>query len=258
VTASAAVGGLASALYVPRRSPVHALAPQVKLVAAFAFVLAVVLTPHRTMWAFGLHAVLLLAVTAVSRVRFGVLLRRTALEIPFVAFAVLLPLTGDGARIDVLGIRLSVSGLWDAWRVMATATLGVQASLLLTATTELAELVAGLGRLRVPSVIVQIMTFMIRYLDVVVDESRRMHRARVSRGFVARDLRHVPVVARSLTVLFIRSFERGERVHLAMLSRGYTGTFPARAWAAGAGQWACALTLPAAALVVACAARGLG
>ena len=53
-----------------------------------------------------------------------------------------------------------------------------------------------------------------------------MRIARESRGFQARDVRHLQVVAQSAGALFIRSYERGERVHLAMLSRGYTGTMP--------------------------------
>jgi cobalt/nickel transport system permease protein len=70
------------------------------------------------------------------------------------------------------------------------------------------------------------MGFMVRYLDVVTQEMRRMRIARESRGFDGRDVRHWPVLARSAGALFIRSYERGERVHLAMLSRGYTGTMP--------------------------------
>jgi cobalt/nickel transport system permease protein len=70
------------------------------------------------------------------------------------------------------------------------------------------------------------MAFMIRYLDVVTDEMQRMKVARTSRGFSARNPTHWPVVARSAGALFIRSYERGERVHLAMLSRGYDGRMP--------------------------------
>jgi cobalt/nickel transport system permease protein len=55
---------------------------------------------------------------------------------------------------------------------------------------------------------------------------QRMKVARESRGFTARNPRHWPVLARSAGALFIRSYERGERVHLAMLSRGYTGRMP--------------------------------
>jgi len=61
---------------------------------------------------------------------------------------------------------------------------------------------------------------------VVTDEMQRMKVARTSRGFSARNPTHWPVVARAAGALFIRSYERGERVHLAMLSRGYDGRMP--------------------------------
>ena len=66
------------------------------------------------------------------------------------------------------------------------------------------------------------MGFMVRYLDVVTSEMQRMKIARESRGFTARNPRHWPVLARSAGALFIRSYERGERVHLAMLSAAAT------------------------------------
>ena len=109
--------------------------------------------------------------------------------------------------------------------------LGIQrvlASLTLAATTEPQDLLAGLERLRMPSQLVQIMAFMVRYLAVVTGEMQRMKVARESRGFTARNPRHWPILARSAGALFIRSYERGERVHLAMLSRGYTGKMPQR------------------------------
>ena len=94
------------------------------------------------------------------------------------------------------------------------------------ATTEPQDLLRGLQRLRMPDLVVQIMGFMIRYLDVVTAELGRMMTALRSRGCDPRSPRHWPVLARSLGALFIRSYERGERVHLAMLSRGYDGRLP--------------------------------
>ena len=72
-----------------------------------------------------------------ARVPAGFLLRRLLIEIPFVAFAVLMPFVAEGERVDVLGLSLSVNGLWGAWNVLAKGTLGVAASVLLAATTEL-------------------------------------------------------------------------------------------------------------------------
>jgi len=75
--------------------------------------------------------------------------------------------------------------------------------------------------------------------------------ARESRGFTARNPKHWPVLARSAGALFIRSYERGERVHLAMVSRGYAGSMPViDEVTASRAQWSYALTLPFAALVV--------
>ncbi|MCP9944114.1 cobalt ECF transporter T component CbiQ [Streptomyces somaliensis] len=222
-----------------------------KIVAVLGFVLVVVSTPRGAVWAFGAYALLLAAVARAARVPAGYLLKRLAIEIPFVAFAFLMPFVVPGETVAVLGVPLSVPGLWDAWNVLAKGTLGVAASVLLAATTELRDLLLGLRRLRLPPALVQIASFMIRYGDVITDEMRRMSVARRSRGFEARGVRHWGVLAKSAGALFIRSYERGERVHLAMVSRGYTGTMPVvdEVTATGA-QWRRAAALPLTALAV--------
>ena len=207
-------------------SPVHRAPAHLKVLALLAFMLLVVATPKDWYPAYAGFLLVLLAVIAVSRVPFGYIAKRMVVEVPFVVFALLMPFIATGPRVDVLGVAVSQSGLSAASALLVKGTLGVLASLTLAATTEPRDLLAGLERLRMPSLLVQIMGFMVRYLDVVTDEMRRMRVARESRGFTARDVRHWPVVARSAGALFIRSYERGERVHLAMLSRGYTGTMP--------------------------------
>jgi cobalt/nickel transport system permease protein len=247
--------GHTHALYVDRDTPVHRLPPHCKLAALVAFVLAVVATPREAFWAFGVYAVLLVAVAALATVPPLTVLRRMVVEVPFVLFAVLLPFVAHGPDVQVLGVGLSESGLLGAWNILAKGTLGVVASILLAATTQPRELLLGVERLRLPSLMVQIMSFMVRYADVVGGEITRMRVARESRGFQGRDLRHLKVVAQSAGALFIRSYERGERVHLAMLSRGYTGTMPdVHDLRADRAQWAAAALLPALASAVALAA----
>ena len=73
---------------------------------------------------------------------------------------------------------------------------------------------------------VQIASFMLRYVNVISDEMERMKIARESRGFEATGIKHWKVLATAAAALFIRSYERGERVHLAMLSRGFEGELP--------------------------------
>jgi cobalt/nickel transport system permease protein len=203
------------------RAPAH-----LKVLALLAFVLLVVATPRDWFLAYAVYLVALLTIIATTRVPPAYIARRMVVEVPFVVFALLMPFIASGPRVDVLGVAVSQSGLLAAWALLAKGTLGVLASLTLAATTEPRDLLAGLERLRVPTLLVQIMGFMVRYLDVVTEEMRRMRVARESRGFTARNVRHWPILARSAGALFIRSYERGERVHLAMLSRGYTGTMP--------------------------------
>ncbi|HJR38823.1 MAG TPA: cobalt ECF transporter T component CbiQ [Nocardioidaceae bacterium] len=207
-------------------SAIHRLPAHVKLLALLGFMLTVVGTPREWYPVFAGYLAVLLVVIAVSQVPPAYIARRMVIEVPFVVFAVLMPFIATGPRTEVLGLTVSEPGLLAAWGLLAKGTLGVIASLTLAATTEPRDLLAGLEKLRFPNQLVQIMGFMMRYLDVVAEEMRRMRIARESRGFQARNVRHWPVIARSAGALFIRSYERGERVHLAMMSRGYTGTMP--------------------------------
>jgi cobalt/nickel transport system permease protein len=207
-------------------SVVHRAPAHLKLVALVAFMLVVVATPLAWYPLFGGYLVVLVTVVALSGVPAGYLAKRMLVEAPFVLFAVAVPFIADGPRIDVLGLSVSEPGLWAAGALITKGSLGVLASLTLAATTDPQDVLAGLRRLRMPDLIVQIMGFMLRYLDVVTAELGRMTTAMKSRGCDPRSPRHWPVLARSLGALFIRSYERGERVHLAMLARGYDGTLP--------------------------------
>ena len=235
-------------------SVLHRTPAECKLVALFLFVVAVVATPSTEHWAYGVDALALLIAVTSSQVPIGFLAKRMVVETPFVVFAVLLPFVAVGERTEVLGVEVSASGLEAGLALLAKVTLGVVAGLLLAATTEPAALLAGLeGKL--PRQLVQIMAMMVRYLDVTSDQLRRMRIARESRGFVASRPRHWPVLGHAAGALFVRSYERGERVHLAMLARGYSGTLPGLSPVKASGRdWGVALLLPATAAVCACAA----
>jgi cobalt/nickel transport system permease protein len=232
-------------LHVPRASPVHRLAPEAKVAGVVAFVLVVALTPRNAVPAIAAQATVAVAVVAVARLPVGVVLARLLVLVPFVAFAVLVPIVGGGEQVDVLGASLSVDGLWAAWGITSKAILGATASIVLAVTTPIAELLHGLARLRVPAVLVAVITAMVRYLDLTVDQLRRMRTAMVARGHDPRWLWQVRPVASSAGALFVRSYERGERVHGAMLARGFDGTMPelgSRRAAASDWWWS---TLPA-------------
>lgn len=242
----------AGTLHVHGHSVVHELPAEAKIVATVAFVFAVVATPRTAMWAFALHAAVILAVAASAGLSPLTVARRLVVEAPFVAFAVFLPFIGTGDRVSVLGLSLSGPGLWAAWNILAKGTLGVAAATVLAATTSVRDLLAGLERLRMPRVLVQICSFMVRYGEVISNEMKRMRIARQSRGHDPRWIWQARAVATSAGALFIRSFERGERVYVAMQSRGYAGSMPVTAEHDTAGtDWLVAALLPVSAAAVA-------
>ncbi|MGE2717133.1 cobalt ECF transporter T component CbiQ [Mycolicibacterium litorale] len=248
------MGAGAHPLYRHGDSVVHRIPAETKIVGLVAFVLAVVATPRDLLWPYVVYAAIVAATWWAARIPVRWALPRMLIEAPFVVLAVLLPFAEGGERVDVAGASVSVTGLWAAWGIVAKGTLGVAAALTVAATTPAAQLPAALSRLRVPAVMTSILVLMIRYIDVLAAEAGRMRIARISRGDSPRALHQAGAVAKGIGALFLRSYERGERVHLAMLSRGFDGRTPDLAAVgappkAPAAQWVVA-SLPAAVAVV--------
>ncbi len=238
-------GGHVHALYRHGTSAIHRLPPHTKIVAAFVFVFAVVATPREAIWAFGIHAVILASLAAAAGLGLRFVATRMSVEIPFLVVAVSLPFFGGGERIEVAGVAFSLEGLWDMWNIVAKATLGLLTSIVLAGTTQIPELLRGFDTLRMPRVITSIAGFMVRYLDVVLGEFRRMNVSMKSRAYNPRWIGQAKPYAQGLGRLFVRSYERGERVYLAMASRGYAGHMPSVATEhAAPATWAVVLALP--------------
>lgn len=252
-------GGHVHALYRHGSSRLHRLKPQTKIAAAFLFVFAVVATPREAFWAFAVYGAVLIGLATSARLGVRFVAARMIIELPFVLAALLFPLLAGGVSIDVLGLGLSRSGLWDMWNILAKATLGLLTSIVLAGTTDIPTMLKGFDALRVPRVVTAIMGFMIRYLDVVLGEFKRMRVAMQSRAYHPRWIGQARPYAASTGTIFVRSYERGERVYLAMAARGYDGHMPRTEHeAAPMRQWLAVLALPGLAWMVAGAAWWLG
>ena len=209
------------------RSLVHRLDPRAKIVGFIGFTVIVVSTPARAVWAFVIYAAILVFLVGVSRLGARYVLKRILVVIPFVIMvAIFLPFfdrTGSGGYS--LGVsHVTASGLLVLWNAAAKAVLGVLSMILLGSTTTFPDMLAGFQRLRVPQMFVLVVSFMYRYSFVFIEELRRMQRAMESRNYRARWLWNVPTLGRVMGSLFLRSYNRGERVYVAMISRGYEGT----------------------------------
>lgn len=222
--------------YIPRDSPVHGFDARLKLVLALAAIVVIALLPPGAMLAFVIAFIGLVASSLAARLGPWRLLRGSWVALPFVVIALPLLFTRAGealAVIDVgpLALSLTREGLRDVLSIVAKSWLSVQVALLLTYTTPFPDLVDALRGLRLPPIMVSIISFMYRYMAVIGEEAGRMNRARASRsgqapagggGSVAWRAR---VTGSMVGSLFIRAYERSERVYAAMLARGYGGAF---------------------------------
>ena len=251
--------GHAHALYVHEHSAVHHLPPHVKVVAALAFVATVASTPRELPVVFAVHALALLVAIRAARVPIGFVVARLAVVAPFLLVALVVPFVAVGERTEVAGLSLSIDGLWGGFGIAVKALLGAGTSILLVATTEVPQLLRGLERLRVPPTLTQIAAFMVRYLEVIAGEFARQRDAMTARGHDPRWLWQLRPLAASAGALFVRSYERGERVHAAMLARGYLGTLPPplSERPARRADWALAALLPATAIAARLVHRSL-
>lgn len=192
----------------------HRLDPRVKIVGLIGLVVVSVSLPPGAWLAFGALAAILVGLVVVARLRPLHVLRRMTVEVPFLLAAAVLPFTvEDGV---VLGVTVG-----------AKVTIGVLGMVILSSTTPFPRLLRGFELLRTPPLIVVIVAFMWRYLHVLGEQVSNMQTARAARGYSARFFWQAAASTGSLVAtLFVRSLGRGERVYLAMLSRGYDGTMP--------------------------------
>ena len=108
--------------------------------------------------------------------------------------------------------------------ILCQATAGVSMGIGLTALTTNIELIYGLQKLRLPSIIIAIMSFSIRYIDVFIDEFKRVKISMQSRGYIEKGIKTLLPIAYASGAMLIRGYERGERVYLSMISRGFKGS----------------------------------
>ncbi|KPK47966.1 MAG: hypothetical protein AMJ77_01470 [Dehalococcoidia bacterium SM23_28_2] len=214
-------------------SVVHSTDGRLKLLLTVAYVFTVTLTPVGHWIAFGLLAAPLAVAVAASRLPVLLILRRSALALPFIVVAVPLLFTKEGDALFTLppfGWTASEEGLLAVLTILTKSWLSVVAVILLTATTPAVELLRAMRALAVPRILVATVSFMYRYLFVIAEEAQRLLRARDCRSAELEDRKcgggvrwRAGILGHMVGSLFVRSYERGERVYAAMQARGYDG-----------------------------------
>src|SRR5512147_2941491 len=221
--------------YHDTESFIHRLDPRAKVVVTVAFILSNALLPDGAWIGFGLSLLFLLFVTALSNLGITFTLRRSFVALPFalVAITVLFSIPGNpitSFRFLMWNLTVTDVGLLRFVSILIRSWLSVQMAIMLVATARFPDIIHALEHLRVPSILTTIIAFLYRYLFVLADEVFRLLRAREARSAAAPGSRSGGSVAWRAGVagnmagqLFLRSYERSDRVYNAMLARGYNG-----------------------------------
>jgi cobalt/nickel transport system permease protein len=172
-------------------------------------------------------AAALITIAALAHLPAKTLWSRARVVLPLVLFvAIFLPFVRRGERIDLGPISVSQDGLETFATVSAKAILGTLSAVILGATTSFPDVLHALERLKAPKLLILIAAFMYRYLFTIIDEVQRMRAALAARGYAPKHALQAQAIGRVATALFLRTYERAERVHLAMLARGWRQNMP--------------------------------
>jgi cobalt/nickel transport system permease protein len=216
-------------------SPLHSLDPRIKVVVTIAFILSNAVLPDGAWAAFALAWGFVLFANSLSGLGTGFTLKRSFIALPFalVAVTVLFSVPGKPAasfQFLFWDLTITDAGLLRFISIVIRSWLSVQMAILLVAVTEFPKIIHALTHLRVPAILTTIISFLYRYLFVLTDEVMRMLRARQARSAAAAGVRSGGSVAWRAQIagnmagqLFLRSYERSDRIYNAMLSRGYQG-----------------------------------
>ena len=213
----------------------HRLDPRVKAVATFAFILSNALLPDGAWIAFGFSWLFLLIANRLSRLGIGFTFRRSLVALPFALIALTVLFTIPGKSLSSFhflfwDLTITDTGFLRFVSILIRSWLSVQMAILLVAVVRFPDLIHALEHLRVPLILTTIISFLYRYLFVLADEVSRLKRARDSRSAAAPGKQsggsltwRAGIAGHMAGQLFLRSYERSDRVYNAMLARGYAG-----------------------------------
>ncbi|MGI5917945.1 MAG: cobalt ECF transporter T component CbiQ [Anaerolineae bacterium] len=218
------------------KSVVHRADPRVKLVVVLALLIIISLTPAAFWPAYVAYLGTLMLLIALARLKPVDVIKRSALALPFALMAVagVLAVREGYPLVTVPLLRWQIIitdvGLYRFLTVLARAWLSLLLVATLIMTTHFTELVVAMRGIGIPRVLTAIIGLMYRYIYVLIDEAQRMMRARDARSAevdaaqAGGSLRwRAQVTGHMVGTLFLRTYERSERIYQAMLARGYAG-----------------------------------
>ena len=195
--------------YADLNTPLHKLNAKTKIILLFAILLLIIFSPIRHFTLFLFYGLAVAALIYLSRVPLRFIFKRVAEIAPFIIIISISTLFKKQGYILFLNCTVK-------------AILAIVLILIASSTTRFSHLLETLRQFKVPNIFIHLLSFMYRYSFLLEDEFLRISRAYQSRNINNKDnFSKVKILSNILGTIFIRTYERAERVYLAMCSRGY-------------------------------------
>jgi len=205
-----------------RQSVIHKLDPRAKLITTLIFILTVMSFGRYDLSGVIPFLLYPISIIVIGNLPFTYLAKRMVIVLPFIICIGILNPFFDQAVALKIG-PLTISGGWISFfSIVIRAVLTVFAALTLIATTGFYQICIALQRIGVPSLFAAQLLFVYRYLFVLIDEAARMVRARSLRSF-SRKGEGLKSWGSLIGNLVLKTFDRAQRIHVAMASRGFDG-----------------------------------
>ncbi|MFA6284275.1 MAG: cobalt ECF transporter T component CbiQ [Desulfurivibrionaceae bacterium] len=206
---------------------VHRLDARAKVLVTLVFILAVVSLGKYELAALFPFFLYPAVIMALGNLPVRYLVKKVAVILPFALMVGMFNPFFDQTVLVRLG-PLGISGGWLSFAsILVRATLTVGAALILVGITGFPAICQALDQLGMPRIFTVQLLFLYRYLFVLTEEGGRTARARELRAFGNKGL-GLRSYGSLISHLLLRTWLRAERIHLAMLARGFTGEFHPR------------------------------
>ena len=208
-------------------SPIHNLDGRVKLISVLLVI--VISAFSNNLFIPIILEIFLLIVISVAKLSYIDSFKRIAMLLPFGgAIIIFQPFIHPGNILwSYSWLTVTDVGLNWAILLLVRIIVSLTAIVILSSTSPMQQIVTSLRRLKMPKDLAMILSIMVRFLFVFVDELAAIRRSQKSRNFHIHSKLtpykwRVKQVGYTVAMMFVKSYEQGERVYKSMVSRGFS------------------------------------
>lgn len=208
-------------------SPIHNLDGRIKLISA-VLIIVVAAFSNNLFIPIGLE-IFLLIVIRIAKLSYIDSLKRIALLLPFGGFIIIFQPFIHPGNVLWSYSWLTVTDIGLNWAILLFVRMIVSLTsiVILSSTSPMQQIVASFRRLKMPKDLAMILSIMVRFLFVFIDELAAIRRSQKSRNFDIHSKLtpykwRVRQVGYTVAMMFVKSYEQGERVYKSMVSRGFS------------------------------------